>query len=59
MRRFPPPWTVEKIPGGFKVVDANGQSLAHVYVDNRQIVNTLTEDEARRIAATLLSCLRC
>jgi len=22
------PWTVEKIPGGFKVLDANGQSLA-------------------------------
>ena len=31
MRRFPPTWTVEKIPGGFKVVDANGQSLAYVY----------------------------
>ena len=28
MRRFPPPWTVEEIPGGLKVVDANGQSLA-------------------------------
>jgi hypothetical protein len=53
MRRFPPPWTVEKIPGGFKVVDANGQSLAHVYADNRQIVNTLTEDEARRIASNI------
>jgi len=50
MRRFPPPWTVEKIPGGYKVLDANGQSLAHVYADNRQIVNALTVDEARRIA---------
>ena len=30
-RRFPPRWTVEKIPGGFKVVDANQQSLAYVY----------------------------
>jgi hypothetical protein len=30
-RRFPPPWTVEKIPGGLKVCDANGQSLAYVY----------------------------
>ena len=27
-RRFPPPWTLEKIPGGLKVCDANGQSLA-------------------------------
>jgi hypothetical protein len=29
-RRFPPSWTVERIPGGFKVLDANGQSLAYV-----------------------------
>jgi len=28
---LPPPWTVEAIPGGFKVRDANGQSLAYVY----------------------------
>jgi hypothetical protein len=27
-RRFPPPWTIERLPGGFKVIDANGQSLA-------------------------------
>ena len=31
MRRFFPPWTVETIAGGFKVIDANGQSLAYVY----------------------------
>jgi hypothetical protein len=31
MRRFPAPWTVERIAGGFKVLDANRQSLAHVY----------------------------
>ena len=31
MRRFPPPWTVERLPGGFKVIDANGQSLAYFY----------------------------
>ena len=29
-RRFPPPWTVEQIAGGYKVLDANGQSLAYV-----------------------------
>jgi hypothetical protein len=29
-RRFPAPWTAEQIPGGFKVVDATGQSLAYV-----------------------------
>jgi hypothetical protein len=31
-RRFPPPWTIERLPGrGFKVIDANGQSLAYFY----------------------------
>jgi hypothetical protein len=56
MRRFPAPWTVEKIPGGFKVYDANGQSL---YVYSREnpngayIAGVLTEDEARRIASNI------
>jgi hypothetical protein len=54
MRRFPPPWIVEKIPGGLKVVDANGQSLAYVYSremkDAAYIAKVLTGDEARRIA---------
>jgi hypothetical protein len=30
-RRFSPPWQVEQIPGGFKVLDASGQALAYVY----------------------------
>ena len=37
MRRFPPPWTVEQIPGGYKVLDANGQSLAYVYVRETKV----------------------
>ena len=57
MRRFPPPWTVEKIAGGFKVLDANGQSLAYVYScetkDAANIAGVLTEDEARRIASSI------
>jgi hypothetical protein len=57
MRRFPPPWTVEKIPGGFKVRDSNGQSLAYVYSreseSDARIAKVLTEDEARRIAANI------
>jgi hypothetical protein len=56
-RRFPPPWTVEKIPGGLKVVDANGQSLTYVYSrekpDDAHIAKVLTEDEARRIASNI------
>ena len=57
VRRFPPPWTVEKIPGGFKVVDANQQSLAYVYArETRADADTakvLTMDEARRIASNI------
>jgi hypothetical protein len=52
MRRFPPPWRVEKIPGGLKVCDANGQSLAHVPND-AHMAKVLTEDEARRIASNI------
>jgi hypothetical protein len=28
-RRFPPPWSVEQLPGGYVVMDAKGQSLGH------------------------------
>jgi len=56
-RRLPPPWTVEQIPGGFKVVDANGQSLAYVYAretpEQASIAKVLTFDEARRIAVNV------
>jgi hypothetical protein len=49
MRRFLPPWTVEQIPGGFKVLDANGQSLAYVYgresKTDADIAKVLTMDE--------------
>ena len=54
MRRFPPPWTVESLDSGFKIVDANGQSLAYVYgLDNARnaaIAKALTRDEARSFA---------
>jgi len=57
IRRFPSPWTVERIPGGFKVYDANGQSLAYVYSRENpnaaEIAGVLTEDEARRMASNI------
>jgi hypothetical protein len=57
MRRLPPPWIVEAIDGGFKVLDANGQSLCYVYghADPRdaQIAKGLSLDEARRIASNI------
>jgi len=60
-RRFSPPWTVEQIPGGFKVLDANGQSLAYVYGREKKAdadtAHVLTMDEAKRIASNIESCL--
>ena len=50
LRRFPPPWSVEQIPDGYKVLDANGQSLAYVYgretKADADIAKVLTMDEA-------------
>ena len=59
-RRFPLPWTVEKIPGGFKVVDANQQALAYAYSRETKadadIAKVLTEDELRRISRSYQHC---
>ena len=45
------------IPGGFKVKDASGQSLAYVYgretKADADVANVLTMDEARRIASKI------
>ena len=61
-RRFPLPWMVEQIPGGFKVLDANGQSLAYVYgretKADADIAKVLTMDEAPALRATSPSCQR-
>jgi hypothetical protein len=56
-RRFPPPWTVEQIPGRYVVKDATGQSLAYVYGRETRadadIAKLLTMEEARRIASNI------
>jgi hypothetical protein len=56
-RRLPAPWTVDKIPGGYVVRDANGQSLAYVYCRATEAdalqAKVLTEDEARRVAVNI------
>ena len=55
--RFKPPWFAERIPGGYVVKDATGQSLAYVYArETRADADTakvLTMDEARRIASNI------
>jgi hypothetical protein len=57
VRRFPSPWTAERIPGGYVVKDATGQSLVYVYArETRAEVDTakvLTMDEARRVASNI------
>jgi hypothetical protein len=61
-RRLPPPWKVEKIPGGYVVRDANGQALAYVYSRATETdaiqAKVLTDDEARRVAANT-GCRSC
>ena len=61
-RRFPAPWTVEQIPGGYKVLDANGQDLAYVYARETKaeadIAKVLTFDEAQRIASNVAKLSR-
>jgi hypothetical protein len=56
-RHFPPPWTAERIPGGYVVKDAIGQAIAYVYARDTQAqadtAKVLTMDEARRVASNI------
>jgi len=57
LRRFPPPWRADRIPGGYVVRDDNGQELAYIYsraneAEARQ-AKVPTADEARRIAINI------
>ena len=57
-RRFPRPWRFEPIPGGYRVIDANGLALAHVYGQPPDAVafsdQRLTDDEAEKIARLIV-----
>jgi hypothetical protein len=55
-RRFPVPWTIERTPGGWKVVDANGFAVAYMYGDDAPqaaSANKMPVDEARRLAVNI------
>jgi len=53
-RRFPRPWRFEPIPGGYRVVDATGLALAHVYGQPPNAIaisdKRLTDDEAEKLS---------
>jgi hypothetical protein len=55
--RFPSPWRLEDVPGGYRVTDAQGRPLAYVYgVDGSAraaLPDALTPAEARAIAAAI------
>jgi hypothetical protein len=57
-RRFPRPWRFEPIPGGYRVVDANGLPLAHVYGQPPDAIalsdKRLTNDEAEKLARLIV-----
>jgi hypothetical protein len=57
-RRFPRPWRFEPIPGGYRVVDANGLALAHVYGEPPNAVTIsdkrLTDSEAEKLARLIV-----
>jgi hypothetical protein len=56
-RRLPAPWTVDKIPGGYVMRDANRRALAYLYCRINEIdaiqAKVLTQDEARRVAVNI------
>src|SRR5262245_27830808 len=57
-RRFPRPWRFEPIPGGYRVIDANGLALAQIYgepanaiaISDKRLTNHEAETIARLIA---------
>ena len=55
--RYPPPWSVEEMPGGFKVVSSNGFTLVYVYsvdgIARSASPNTLSSPEALVIARAI------
>ena len=62
-RRLPPPWTAERLPGGFKMIDAKGShspiSMRTTTITTRTTAGVLTMDEARRLASNSPNCQSC
>jgi hypothetical protein len=57
-RTFPGPWSVNQIPQGYRVLDANHRVLAYVVTSDQSTKDQsggLTLEEARRIACVISS----
>jgi hypothetical protein len=57
-RMFPGPWSVDQIPQGYRVLDANHRVLAYVVTSDESMKDQssgLTFEEARRIARVFSS----
>ena len=55
--RFLPPWRIEELPAGFRIVDNSGTPLAYVYASDGRAQTTmstaLTNSEARALATAI------
>jgi hypothetical protein len=55
-RSFPSPWKVAEIPGGFRIQDATGRTLAYVYFHRESSGRDdelLTYYEAQKLADSI------
>jgi hypothetical protein len=55
-RSFPSPWKVAEIPGGFRIQDATGRTLAYVYfqpASSGRDDELLTYYEAQQLAENI------
>lgn len=52
--RFPAPWNVQEVDGGYRVVSVNGRILAYIYAHSdfhaQALSHAITWPEARAIA---------
>lgn len=53
--RYPPPWRIEAMPGGYKVVSANGFSLAWVYALDNEATRAASPNALRSAEALALA----
>jgi hypothetical protein len=48
--RFPPPWQLEEVPGGYRVTDREGTALAYVYAGPQALTTAEAHVVAKAIA---------